>query len=244
MTDTVVLDTWEGPKSPRVGIVDGNFGMEGVKSWKDVGGWFSEEDAEFVGRFWRDCDAGDAVVEMGLWTGRSTCFLGGISKDVGLRHFAIDDWRGADRTTAGEAVLLIGQRMQARLGYDAALRTLGLESAVQTITFGSHDTAKFFSAESVSCVFIDACHHGPSIMGDVAYWWRPLKAGCVMCGHDYVDSDGNPNDVTRFIDAFVKVNGLALETGGCCWALRKCAGPVKLPDTDGVRSKDRPLVLN
>jgi|6_EtaG_2_1085325.scaffolds.fasta_scaffold97354_2 cephalosporin hydroxylase len=77
----------------------------------------------------------------------------------------------------------------------------------------SEKAAKVIEDNSLDFCFIDASHRYEHVLQDCNLWWPKIKAGGVLCGHDYgfVDGVGVPHPgVARAVDEFINSNNLDL----------------------------------
>ncbi len=70
--------------------------------------------------------------------------------------------------------------------------------------------------EPVDIVFDDAVHSNPAFRKNVKFWLRHLKAGGILCGHDY--SEEFP-DVYRTVDKLAARLGATVQTVETFWWL-------------------------
>lgn len=68
--------------------------------------------------------------------------------------------------------------------------------------------------EPLDWVYVDGNHHLPQVRKDIEQYWRLVKPGGVMGGHDYYTKNESyyKCDVEQEVNAFVKRNGLELTT--------------------------------
>lgn len=80
----------------------------------------------------------------------------------------------------------------------------------------SIDAAKFFNAESLDLVYIDAAHDYLSVRDDIQAWWPKVKRGGIISGHDYEtkEDDGfwGPIEVFGAVNDWAKGNGLKVNS--------------------------------
>lgn len=62
--------------------------------------------------------------------------------------------------------------------------------------------------------YIDGNHHDPQVSRDINGWFKKVKSGGILGGHDYydLDTDHYKCDVKSAVDRFVKNRGLWLHT--------------------------------
>lgn len=66
--------------------------------------------------------------------------------------------------------------------------------------------------ESLDFVYIDANHEYEAIMADLEAWYKKVRRGGIVAGHDYLDGviEGNNFGVKSAVDSFAKLNGLTV----------------------------------
>lgn len=83
------------------------------------------------------------------------------------------------------------------------------EPRVRIVRECSVPAAATFADGSLDWVYLDADHALEAVTADIAAWWRKVKPGGVLCGHDYFEAEGF--GVKRAVDTFVLFKGLRLE---------------------------------
>jgi SAM-dependent methyltransferase len=80
----------------------------------------------------------------------------------------------------------------------------------------SVDALKRFEDNSLDFVFIDANHGDPYVTQDITNWYKKVRPGGILAGHDYTRSagkNGGPppkNDTINAVNKFAKDNNLVL----------------------------------
>lgn len=82
---------------------------------------------------------------------------------------------------------------------------------VEFLQMTSMEALHRFEDESVDFIYIDALHTYDEVMEDMACWWKKLKVGGVMGGHDYCHYQPG---VIKAVNEFVENNKLALNITG------------------------------
>jgi len=127
--------------------------------------------------------------QMGFKEGAEVGVLRGeFSEEIckaGLKLHAIDPWKyyGDYRRHPKEAPMEdIYQEAKAKLEpYDCTL-----------IREESMDALKHFKDNSLDFVYLDGNHRIRWIVEDIYEWYKKIKPGGVICGHDYVNLMNNP----------------------------------------------------
>jgi hypothetical protein len=57
---------------------------------------------------------------------------------------------------------------------------------VSVVRMESLDAASIFRDESVDVVYLDAMHHYRAVQQDMHAWWRKIRSGGLLAGHDYL----------------------------------------------------------
>jgi hypothetical protein len=86
---------------------------------------------------------------------------------------------------------------------------LRLKSHPRSIQFKtmSHDASRYFQDEELDFVYIDANHHYEFALEDMRDWWRIVRPGGIMAGHDwevYPFPHSKYWDVKGAVNAFVE----------------------------------------
>jgi SAM-dependent methyltransferase len=143
-------------------------------------------------------------VEVGVFTGEYTEVLAGS----GLEIYGVDPWliyRDYGNPTAQ-------RKMDER--YDEAADRLEKYQNVTLIKETSMDALRRFEDESIDFVYIDGNHHFRYVADDICEWYRKVKSGGAICGHDYAyfksRSPWGGCQAREVVDAYVKAFGLKL----------------------------------
>lgn len=82
---------------------------------------------------------------------------------------------------------------------------------VEFLQMTSREALNNFEDGSVDFIYIDALHTYDEVMEDMISWWKKLKVGGVMGGHDYCHYQPG---VIKAVNEFVEKNTLALNITG------------------------------
>lgn len=79
----------------------------------------------------------------------------------------------------------------------------------------SADALKDFEDNSLDFVYIDGNHADPYVSEDISGWWKKLRCGGILAGHDYTRSKGKTarpprNDTIDATNRFAKENNRIL----------------------------------
>ena len=133
------------------------------------------------------------AIEVGCWAGATTYFL----SDRFTTVYAVDHWQGSERLTD------IANNVGNEVVFETFCRNMG-QRLISTVV-PLRGLSMFWSSVWPECrkadlVFIDASHDYASVKADIAAWWPHVKAGGILCGHDYNTHGG----VQKAVDDFGK----------------------------------------
>ena len=140
------------------------------KSYKDINGWFVFENfySTTVFEFLKD---GMTIVEVGIFDGKSTCFLADYIKthSLKIKFYAVDIW-----TMDEEYNRFIQNAIDCEI-----------LDVITPIRLSSEQAAATFKDEMFEFIFIDASHEHDDVQKDLNAWFPKLKFGGLMGGDDY-----------------------------------------------------------
>lgn len=158
-------------------------------------------------------------------------FTGMLSAELLRRHdlelIMVDSWEGDgaaynNKETAKDFHAHISASEQAAHRAAALYQTQFAEDRRTVLRARSVDGAHAVGDASLDFAFIDADHSYEGCRADIEAWWPKVKAGGLICGHDY----GHPDfpGVEVAVCDFVSANGLTLDLGdNYTWFARKPA---------------------
>lgn len=170
---------------------------------------------------------GDLLVEIGSFLGRSIAYLGVEAENAGkrLQIHCIDSWdpgncnvwyTDADgsnyREYAGEGV------------YKLFLQnTKPLSKRIQSIRMTSVAASELYEDESIAFLFIDGDHSYEAVQQDLNFWYKKVKPGGIISGHDWESFDG----VKRAVEEFPEIENADLLITENCWSYKKPKGEIE-----------------
>jgi len=154
----------------------------------EIQGWFDFQ--HIYDRAVQEAPPGAILIELGVWKGKSLCYLGQKAKEAnkGLRVFGIDsfafkDWEGyaniqrLDRE-AGENRTILNQCRD-------NLKHAGVHDFVTLLLCDSIAAADLFPCRSVRFIYVDDTHNSKHVEAELAAWIPKLKLPTWIAGHDF-----------------------------------------------------------
>lgn len=130
----------------------------------------------------------DAIVEIGSFRGKSTCYLAAGSKNgFGAHVYAVDPWDLPGNVTGRFGFA----EPSTRELFDQQIRSMRFASRVTAIQGFSADAAKQWDGPKVGMLFIDGDHSEASVRADFEAWQPNLRDGAMVVFDDYL-SPKNP----------------------------------------------------
>lgn len=126
-----------------------------------------------------------AMVEVGVWYGRSLLFAASELERRGLAHAQIYGVDPYGRPTAEGRVEVTSADYR---GVLAGLAEHGTSAELQHVSLlrcRSLEASYMFAAGSLDVVMIDGDHSEAAVAIDIAAWRRRVRPGGLLAGHDY-----------------------------------------------------------
>jgi predicted O-methyltransferase YrrM len=136
--------------------------------------------------------ADQAIVEIGVFHGRSACYLGaGARSGHGAHVWAIDPWDlPGERKTYMESVHGLAHREgftdpETRKAAEANIARFGLTDQVTPWRAFSVQAAAEWDGPPVGLLYVDGDHHAEAVRGDFEAWRPHLAPGALVAFDDH-----------------------------------------------------------
>ena len=174
--------------------------------FEQIPGWF--DFADIYDQAVEESQDGARFLEIGVWKGRSLCYLAERIQESGKRIECI----GVDPFP------LFGQ-------LEKCIEHLCAAEIYRQITLFPASSAQAADnlQGSFDFVFIDGSHEEDDVWLDLSLWWPRVRPGGVVAGHDYL---GMFAGVRRSVDRFFGEKNSPVVPRGNSWWVRKQSGHV------------------
>lgn len=159
------------------------------KATENVEGWLTEAEGLSLYNTTKKIKAGNVIVEVGSWKGKSTICLGNGSRDGNkVKIFAIDPHIGSS-----EHHKMFG-KVDTFEEFKQNVNRAGISEFIELIRDTSENAAKNFN-QRIEFAFIDGAHEYKFVKLDFKLWFPKVINGGVLAFHDSWHFIG-PNLVT------------------------------------------------
>ena len=144
-------------------------------------------------------------IEIGVYQGELSDKI--LSMNSSLTWIMVDSW--SENTYQGKSVDAVSEKFkeiyqkQGEQNYNDVTKLMMDKyfGRSQVIKLDSLNAAELYPSHSFDIVFIDAAHDYQSVIDDLISWWRKVKPGGYISGHDY--GVENFPGVKKAVDKFV-----------------------------------------
>lgn len=150
----------------------------------DLDGLIGRDVGELLYDYATAVPADHAIVELGSYRGKSTCYLATGSKESnGARVYAVDAW--SEEVSAWRKAVLSELPSPLFGDFLAQLAKADVENIVTPIRSLSALAADGYTGEPVALLYIDGDHHKEAALADFRAWRRHLADDAVIIFDDY-----------------------------------------------------------
>jgi hypothetical protein len=135
-----------------------------------------------------EVQAGLAIVEVGVFRGRTACYLGaGAKAGNGAHVWAVDPWDLPGHRHAYVKQTRSFTSPRIRRAAESAVARHGFGDQVTLVRGFSTEVAAGWDGPPVGLLFVDGDHTAPGIRGDLQAWQPHLAASATVVIDDYHD---------------------------------------------------------
>ena len=175
---------------------------------RSVRGLTSEEALLSLADMARSVPADEAIVELGVYQGKSAlCLAWGAAQGNGAHVWAIDPW---DLSETGEDLTYLGlgkgysppNHKGTRRWAEWNVQSLGYKRSITLVQGWSRPEGQAWQGPPVGLLFVDGDHTFEGAQSDLLSWAENLAPGATIVFDDYVSSQA---EVVRAVDELVQV---------------------------------------
>ena len=158
------------------------------KKPENVPGLIRNEDGIFLEQTAELVEGGTCIIEIGPFTGKSTCFMARALKNQGKGSviYSIDPWELLDVPISGTGEAIARTREEAHELFRENVKKCGLSEHVTEFHGFSEDAAKRWNSPSpVGMVYVDGSHKYAMVKKDIELWAPHVVVGGYMVFDDY-----------------------------------------------------------
>lgn len=150
----------------------------------DLDGLIGRDVGELLYDYATAVPADQAIVELGSYRGKSTCYLAtGSRESNGARVYAIDAW--SEEVSAWRKAVLSELPSPLFDDFLSQIAKADVEEIVTPIRSLSALAADGYNGEPVALLYIDGDHHQEAALADFRAWRRHLTDDAVIIFDDY-----------------------------------------------------------
>jgi predicted O-methyltransferase YrrM len=159
--------------------------------FKAIHGWFNEPDQAVYDQAVERAKDGDIFVEIGVWFGRSACYMAELIKASGkqIQFFAVDVWKVYDYEKALVSYLATIGNPDTYQVFLENMEKAEVADFVIPLHLDSLRASRLFREGSIEFVYVDASHGYDQVCKDIDAWLPKVRKLGVLAGHDY-DREG------------------------------------------------------
>jgi predicted O-methyltransferase YrrM len=150
----------------------------------ELDGLISRDVGELLHNFAALVPADQAIVELGSYRGKSTCYLAtGAALDYHAPVYAVDAW--SEEVSAWRAAVLSTLPSPAFEDFTAQLDKAGVSDGVHVIRSLTTLAAEMYDGPPVGLLYIDGDHSREAVLADFRAWRRHLAPNAVIIFDDF-----------------------------------------------------------
>lgn len=167
---------------------------------KNVPGLIRTKDGDFLAELASTVPDGQCIVEIGSFTGKSTCYLAkGSARSKDVMVFSVDPWDLLDHPISGSGLDICATRAEAEALFHENVGRCGFKKRVTAVKGFSADVAETWPSElrpPIGMLYIDGNHSLSGVTRDIEAWGHQVDTDGFMVFDDYQVA----KSVTRAVD--------------------------------------------
>jgi hypothetical protein len=161
-------------------------------------------------KFLKGLPCNGKVAEIGVYKGDHAKMIKEVNTPEEL--YLIDLWAIHDTPYTGSLRKYSKNKQHVR-NYGKVKNMFKDDEHIKLIKKSSLEAVKEFEDEYFDYVYIDADHTYEAAKDDINHWYKKVKVGGYLCGHDYLEEAFCNFGVRRAVDEFIEESNLELELG-------------------------------
>lgn len=150
----------------------------------ELDGLISRDVGELLYAFAALVPADQAIVELGSYRGKSTCYLAtGAALDNNAPVYAVDAW--SEEVSAWRAAVLKALPSPVYEDFTAQLDKAGVRDGVRVIRSLTTLAAELYDGPQVGLLYIDGDHSKEAVLADFRAWRKHLAQDAVIIFDDF-----------------------------------------------------------
>lgn len=150
------------------------------ENWFDYAEFYDELALSFGNR--------TTFIEVGSWLGRSIIHLAKKlqERQIWPKIYCVDVWSDCVKEEAQlKFIKDLGGPNKLFDQFISNCNEAGVGEMIWPIRSSSVRVSTFFNNNTVDCIFLDAGHTYEDVCSDILHWFRVVKKGGILAGHDY-----------------------------------------------------------
>lgn len=185
--------------------------------FKDIEGWFDDNDEKLYKYAVDYSKNNDIFVEIGSFKGRSASAMcvNIINSKKDITFYCVDTWNGSEEHQIGknfEDIDVVNGRLFDIFSHNTKI----VSNYIRPIKTTSIEAVKLFKDKELQFVYIDASHDYINVSTDLNIWYPKVKSGGILAGHDWIYFE----DVRRAVQEFAKEKSLTIITMANSWMMK------------------------
>ena len=180
------------------------FYINRLKKLDKIKGYLGLNEGFLLFKIVRSLRENSAIVEIGSFKGKSTCFIAEGIGDKKMQFFCIDPWKDGLMQEKGDAIF-----------HEFLQNTKKYRDRFSILRGFSHEVIKEWPVHrKIDFLWVDGDHSYEGVKKDILNWIPLVKKNSFICFHDYRDAPG----VKKAVDELARDNKIKfVKRVGCIY---------------------------